>query len=140
MKLNLETATMGEQRANEVAEFIETAQAMEVVNKNGFITMPKDYGTWTQTELFEIGCDFGKQKEKEYWEKPEEFMLQKKYADILKQAISEYQKKSHIKVNSITIEDGHNDDTVNIVIKPTLMIHAFNIFSQYGELCAASDK
>jgi hypothetical protein len=94
----------------------------------------------THSEMFEIGLDFGKKMEKEFWEKPESFHLPEKYAKLLQQAKDEYQKDSYIKFSSLKIGSVLENKMCEISFGPTQAIHMFGLISRYGKMCAAAQK
>lgn len=84
----------------------------------------------SETEIFDVGYALGKEENRE---KPESFHLQNKYAEILKKAISDYQRESYIHVDSVKIE--LQGEVSEVTVFPTQYVHWFNIASRYGKLC-----
>jgi hypothetical protein len=136
MKILLDQRQLGK-NADGAKEFLENHLACETEINDGKISVT-DNGDFSQTDIFEMGMQHGQEKEKAIWTKPATMHLPNDYAVLLKQAISEYSKRSYITVDSIKIGTPGKSLT-EITIHPTEETHFFNIASAYGKLCFKKD-
>lgn len=89
----------------------------------------------SQVELLVLGINFGKQKEREFWEAPESFQIHESYAKLLKEAINNYATKSFTMVHGIKIDEVQNDfQFVNVTFSPQQVIHLYGIFVELGRM------
>lgn len=128
------------QHAEEVRELVQSAQGYKTVIKDGHIVETNGEDMWTQGEIFAMGFDFGREKERALWKAPESFQIHKDFAALLREAISDYSEKTMIKVDSISITGPDDMQFCTITVQPTQAIHMFGICSEYGKKVAAFKK
>jgi GTP-sensing pleiotropic transcriptional regulator CodY len=122
-----------EEFQKEVLAFLETELAVDMETTGTIMAEKERSGNYTQWEIFDLGRTFGQKREKEIHTAPEKFNIARDYADLLRQAIQEYQKESYIQVNSIFITD-INEHNSEVEVRPTQAVHLFNVASRYGKL------
>lgn len=79
-------------------------------------------------ELYELGFEIAREQ---YREKPEQFWLSKETAEQLKEAISEYTKRSYVHVDSFKF-DRPIGNVVQVTVQPTIGTALFNIYRILG--------
>jgi hypothetical protein len=83
-----------------------------------------------QHELYDLGYDVAKETFKE---KPEEFVLPTEYVSVLKEAISQYQQDSGIRVTTFHFKE-LGEKITQIAVEPTQGHILFAIYTRYGKL------
>ncbi len=110
MKINLDVEELKRNRykVEEVCEHFATQLAMEGVVKDGKVVIVDDQCDYSQVDLFDLGVQFGTEKERSNWTEPDVFHLANEYAELFKRAVSEYSKETYITVDSIKCNRDHH--------------------------------
>lgn len=135
MELKLEAGEFSKDELPKIMDFISTQQAVGTSIKDGNIVFDEYVGELSQAEIFKMGMEYGEEKEKSLWTKPESFWIAKSFGDVLKQAIDNYMSRSDILVDTIAVEESENNpNLVKVIVHPTQVVHLFSIASEFGKL------
>ena len=128
---------------SEIAEIVEHLKSEiggdSVTEKDGVVTT-KTPCELSNSELFEMAASWAKNKADDYHTKPESFLLQTKYANMLQECCDEYFIESLIVNESLYFEKGELPDHVRVVVKPIDAVHLINISRRYGAMVEDEKK
>jgi len=127
MKFN--KSTFGQEIAEKIVAFL-NGKGIDASITKDHIVIDDTNITSIPDDLFDLGMDFGMQREREKWIKPGIIYLPKGCSEILMQVVKQYAAAIGIPVDSISSKTDENQ--VEITIKPILAIHLFNIATRYG--------
>jgi hypothetical protein len=134
MKLKLEASTFGVEKSDVLA-YLNTELATPIINKDGFFVEQENSGEYDQGDIFELGSQYGKEREREIHTRPESFLLEKKWCDAMREAIKEYEKSSYVSVTSIKFKEVEGAAYEEVIFQPTKIQCLLGIFVRYERIC-----